>query len=321
MLCEIVGGLLANSLAIMSDAFHLMSDLAGFIVGLVSTRLAIRSPTKRMNFGYKRVEVIGAFSSVVFIWFLTGALLYFATLRMIHLDFEIDTLVMMVMASTGVAINAIMAISISCCSVRIESKANSTPISADKLNSLVRGNINVRAAFIHIIGDLMQSIGVLIASVIIYFHPDWKIADPVCTIVFSCIVLTTTVPIMIDIVRVLTNSFPRQLDYGRLVDVVGSVPGVNSVVELKAWYISTTSFAADVKVRLDLRYFERDHANLNLLNGVVNECRSRLEVESSRFEHINIQVCLDEEALLMKAKSNGSIFTPSFLNNQDTNLK
>jgi zinc transporter 2 len=347
MTCEIVGGLMANSLAIMCDAFHLLSDLGGFVIGLMSTRLASRTPTRTMNFGHRRVEVLGAFSSVIFIWFLTVALLYFAIIRIVHSDFEINTRVMIAMASVGLFINAIMAISISYSgeptsdaelkSIKIEPKKSSsflpprivdssslkpaqsnekleTTDSTEQLNRLVSRNINIRAAFIHIIGDLMQSLGVLIASLIIFFKPHLKIADPICTIVFSVIVLATTLPIMSDILNVLNNSFPKQLSYEGLIDALKSVQGVKSARDLKAWYISTGSFAIDVKVVLDSSCYRKNQINTDLLKGVVNNCRKRLKLENVNFEHVNIEVELEEE-VLRDSSSKESIFVPSFLTN------
>ena len=94
-------------------------------------------------------------------------------------------------------------------------------LNAENLNLMVRRNINIRAAFIHIIGDLIQSIGVLIASLIIYFKPSLKIADPICTILFSVIVLSTTLPIMNDILNVLAESFPtKQFNYSNIVKTI-----------------------------------------------------------------------------------------------------
>lgn len=74
MLLELTGGFLANSLAIICDGFHLAADLGGFVISLVSTFLAAKAPTRRMNFGFRRIEILGALLSVVFIWLLTGKL-------------------------------------------------------------------------------------------------------------------------------------------------------------------------------------------------------------------------------------------------------
>lgn len=253
MTSEVVGGVLANSLAIICDAFHLLSDLAGFIISLFSSYLASRKATKRMNFGFRRVEVLGAFLSIIIIWLLTGALLYIAVTRIVNNDYEIDAKIMITMASIGVAFNFIMAFvlsythkpkevvenrrssrfnppkiidskisfsseksSISKLSVLDQTNINVRnenlmESNSEKINAMVSRNINIRAAFIHIVGDLIQSLGVLMASLIIYFRPAWKIADPICTILFSVIVLSTTLPIMTDIVNVLSESFPKKL--------------------------------------------------------------------------------------------------------------
>jgi zinc transporter 2 len=91
MALELVGGFFANSLAIICDGFHLLSDLGGFVISLISTYLSSRKATRKMNFGFRRIEILGAFSSVIFIWILTGSLLYMAVNRIILADYEIDS--------------------------------------------------------------------------------------------------------------------------------------------------------------------------------------------------------------------------------------
>ncbi|RNA37265.1 zinc transporter 2-like [Brachionus plicatilis] len=277
MISEIIGGYLANSLSIICDAFHLLSDLGGFIISLFSTFLSTRKPSMRMNFGYRRIEVLGAFSSIIIIWLLTCALLYIAVMRIVNGDYEIDAKIMTTMASIAVCFNLIMAFILSythshkeissqkrnsifippkiidskqslglnrfsvgkidSLNIPSENDKSNLGIDNDQINSMVSRNINIRAAFIHIIGDIIQSLGVLIAALVIFFEPCWKIADPICTISFSIIVLVTTVPIVTDIVAILLESFPKQVDYDELVKTVVSHDGVKCIYDLKCWYI------------------------------------------------------------------------------------
>jgi zinc transporter 2 len=78
--------------------------------------------------------------------------------------------------------------------------------------------VNIRAALIHVIGDIVQSIGVIIAALIIYFIPEWSIADPICTFIFSVIVIFTTVPIVKDCIAVLMEGTPPSVDTQKLFD-------------------------------------------------------------------------------------------------------
>ena len=86
-----------------------------------------------------------------------------------------------------------------------------------------QANVNVRAAFLHVLGDLLQSIGVTIAGVLIYINEDWRIADPICTFVFSVIVLFTTIPIMKECIQVLMEGTPIGIDVDALEDDLAAV--------------------------------------------------------------------------------------------------
>lgn len=98
---------MAGSLAVVTDAAHLLTDCIGFIVAMVAISFAKRLPDRRMTFGYKRFEILGAVVSVLGIWLLTGILVYLATLRLIDTSFEIDADTMIIISTIGVGINIV----------------------------------------------------------------------------------------------------------------------------------------------------------------------------------------------------------------------
>lgn len=107
MLVETVGGLLANSLAVASDAAHLLTDFASFMISLFSLWLAHRPASKKMSFGYYRAEVIGALTSVLLIWVVTGVLVLIAIQRLRSGEYEVDARIMLITASFGVLVNIV----------------------------------------------------------------------------------------------------------------------------------------------------------------------------------------------------------------------
>lgn len=107
MIAEIVGGLLANSLAIMTDAAHLLSDLAGFLISIFALWLATRPATSRLSFGFHRAEILGALISVLLIWVLTGILVYEACWRLAHPE-DVDGKIMFIVATCGLVVNFTM---------------------------------------------------------------------------------------------------------------------------------------------------------------------------------------------------------------------
>ena len=107
MILEIVGGILANSLAIATDAAHLLTDFASFMISLFSLYVASRPSSTSMNFGWHRAEVIGATVSVLLIWVVTGILVYMAVERLITKEYEIDATIMLITSGIGVLFNIV----------------------------------------------------------------------------------------------------------------------------------------------------------------------------------------------------------------------
>ncbi|KAK6049358.1 hypothetical protein COOONC_13137 [Cooperia oncophora] len=105
MICEVVGGVWAKSLAIVTDAAHLLTDFASMLISLFSVYIATKPPSQRMSFGFHRAEVLGAFISVFLIWIVTGVLVVLAILRIANADYEIDATIMAITAAIGVFVN------------------------------------------------------------------------------------------------------------------------------------------------------------------------------------------------------------------------
>ncbi|XP_041089797.1 zinc transporter 2-like [Polyodon spathula] len=204
MIGEVVGGYLAHSLAIMTDAAHLLTDFASMLLSLFSLWMASRPATKTMNFGWHRAEILGALVSVLSIWVVTGVLVYLAVQRILTEQYEIDGRVMLITSGCAVAVNVIMGITLHQSShLHGHSHGHHGASHSHDTSASPQQNPSVRAAFIHVIGDLLQSVGVLIAAYVIYFKPEYKIIDPICTFLFSLLVLATTITILRDVLRVL----------------------------------------------------------------------------------------------------------------------
>ncbi|KAG7468092.1 hypothetical protein MATL_G00139040 [Megalops atlanticus] len=252
MIAELVGGYVANSLAIMTDALHMLTDLVGIVVSLLALWLSAKPPTKRFTFGLHRLEVVSAAISVLLIYILTGVLLNEAVQRTIHQDFDINGDVMLITAAVGVAVNLIMGFLLNQ-SGHLHSHSHShshgSPQPAHG-HQRPHGSLAVRAAFIHALGDLVQSVGVLIAAYIVRFKPEYKIADPICTYVFSILVLFTTVRIVRDTGIIVLEGVPRHLDVKRIKEDLLKLEDVHSVDDLNVWALTTDKTAALVHLQL-----------------------------------------------------------------------
>lgn len=288
MIAEFVGGYVSNSLAIMTDAAHLLSDFGGFMISLFALWLGTRKPSKKLSFGWHRAEVMGALVSVLIIWVLTGILVYEAATRVRDPAYEIKPVVMLITSGVGVLVNIILGITLhgsghghshglggghghshggsnhghshndeaSQSPQEVGSEGSSTQSSeTDAIlkttKSKLKKDLNVRAAFIHVLGDLVQSVGVFIAALMIYFKPEWKVADPICTFLFSILVLFTTLTILKDIVLVLMEGTPKGLDFKEVMEDLQNIRAVKMVHNLHIWSLTMGTAALSVHLAID----------------------------------------------------------------------
>lgn len=257
---EIIGGYVSNSLAIMTDAVHMLADVVGILFSLLALWLSTKPPTKRFTFGLHRLEVVSAVLSVVLIYILTAILLYEAVQRTVHQDFDIDGDVMLITAAVGVAVNLIMGFLLNQGghlhshghghSHGSAAASGSQSAHGHSHQQKQHGSLAVRAAFIHALGDLLQSVGVLIAAYIVRFKPELKIADPICTYIFSVLVLFTTFRIIRDTIVIVLEGVPRHLDTQRIREDLLKLEDVQSVDELNVWALTADKTAALVHLQL-----------------------------------------------------------------------
>ena len=285
MIIEFIFGYLAGSLAIMSDATHLLSDLAGFLISLFSLIVALKPANKDFTFGYHRFEVLGALASILIIWALTVWLLIAAVYRIKHPN-PIVGLIMVCIAAGSLVFNIIMnrilaynpvvnsmdegmgaiktvkkeqennninninePITLNISNNNDMKEAlldnyNTNDMNANDLEHNLKADDNpvIRAAYIHILGDMIQSAGVLLAALMIYLfqdtHPGVRILDPICTFCFAIVVLCITFPVSRDCLFVLLESTPRDLDIDSLYNDLSDIKGVISVHDIHLWNIS-----------------------------------------------------------------------------------
>ncbi|XP_062706185.1 proton-coupled zinc antiporter SLC30A2 isoform X1 [Aedes albopictus] len=248
MIAEIVGGIYSNSLAVATDAAHLLADLASFMISLFALWVAARPSTKRLSFGWHRAEVIGALTSVLMIWVVTAILFYLAVLRTINQDFEVDGQAMLITSGLGILVNVIMGATLH--------GGHGHSHSGSSAHGHAHGgaseeNINVRAAFIHVLSDFVQSLGVFLAALVIYFKPEWNIVDPICTFLFSILVLFTTLAIMKDALMVLMEGTPKYLDFTEVMQTFLQIQGVVRVHNLRIWALSINKIALSAHLAVE----------------------------------------------------------------------
>ncbi|CAN9493009.1 unnamed protein product [Ophioblennius macclurei] len=277
MIGETLGGYFAGSLAVMTDAAHLLVDLTSFIISLLSLWLSSRPATHTLSYGWHRAEVLGALLSIFTIWLVTGVLVYLAVERLVSGDFTIEGDIMLITSGCAVLANIIMAITLHQSGhghshggmsshghghAHANGTADARSSEEEECGDVERNhndhagrkqqaNASVRAAFVHVVGDLLQSVSVLVSAIIIFFKPEYKIADPICTFLFSILVLCTTFTIMRDILVVLMEGTPSGVKYGEVRDGLLQVKGVTAVHNLHIWALTVNQAVLSAHVAVD----------------------------------------------------------------------
>ncbi|CAK9187886.1 unnamed protein product [Ilex paraguariensis] len=270
MTAEIVGGVIANSLAIFTDAAHLLIDVAGFLISLFAVSASGWEATSQQSFGFNRLEVLGALLSVQLIWLVSGILLYAAVDRILHDEAKVKGKLMFATAAFGFIINLIMVVWLGhghshhictdkdhdhdvndhhqACNEKDhdhekkELSARNEEESASLVSSFSEEsqtlNINLQGAYLHVIVDLIQSVGVMIAGAIIWVKPEWLVVDLVCTIIFSLFALSATIPMLITIFSILMERTPNEIDVAHLEHGLNGIKGLHDVHDLHVWAIT-----------------------------------------------------------------------------------
>ncbi|XP_041892243.1 zinc transporter 8 [Corvus kubaryi] len=252
MIAEITGeyvcGQIAGSLAVVTDAAHILVDLTSFMISLFSLWLTSKPPTKQLTFGWHRAEILGALMSMIIVWMVTGVLIYLACMRLLHLDYDIDATVMLITSACAVLANILLSLILHQTGHRHSHGAQARECVSVPLEKPALSNASLRAAFVHAIGDLFQSISVLISALIIFFKPQYRIADPICTFVFSIFVLATTIPILRDILTVLMEGTSKGFAYDAIKARILAVEKVESVHNLHLWSLTMNQTALSAHI-------------------------------------------------------------------------
>ena len=202
MIIEIIGGYQANNIAIMSDAAHLLSDLLGFLISIISIYISRKVAKNDMSYWYHRAEIIGALVSIVLIWALTIWLLYEATISIITTP-QVHGLIMIIISIIGFSFNIIIGIVLAKSGVPHRHRFHNHPhehehhddqqhdsdveeivLHDENEHEHKNTNVNIRASFIHVLGDAFQNVGMFIAGGIIFFFSNFSIADPIYTYIY-----------------------------------------------------------------------------------------------------------------------------------------
>lgn len=253
---EVAGGLLTNSLALLSDAGHMFSDMAALALSLFAFQMAKRPATMEKTYGYHRLEILAALFNGLALWLVVGAIFHEAYRRLLSPP-EVQSLGMLIVATLGLAVNV----------------AAGMTLHASRQNSL-----NLRGAFLHVVGDALGSVGTITAGLIMLFT-GWRLADPLASVLIGGIILTTSWGLVKESIGILMQWAPREIDVGEVQKAMAQVRGVVKVHDLHIWAVTTGVFTLSAHAVVD---GEEDFPLV--LNGIETILRDRFNIEHTTIQ-------------------------------------
>lgn len=217
MVLEAIGGFLTGSLALISDAGHMLTHFVALGISLFAIIIAERPPTSRKTFGYLRYEIIAALFNSLFLFGLTIFIIYEAYER-ISDPVNIKGVEMFIVALLGLIAN-------------ITSGLILFKVSHDDLN--------IKSAFVHMVGDTISSVGVVIAAVIIHFT-GFKILDPILSVLIAGLIAVWGFKLLKESLNILMQGIPKEIQLDEVDQAIFSVKGVNGVHDTHIWAISSS---------------------------------------------------------------------------------
>ncbi|HLF87149.1 MAG TPA: cation diffusion facilitator family transporter [Nitrospiria bacterium] len=220
MVMEVAGGFFTNSLALVSDAGHMLTHLLALTISFLAIIFAMRPPTEEKSFGFHRLEILAALFNGVTLLLITAWIIYSAYIRFYN-PRSIAGLEMFTIALAGLIVNIA-----------------TTYI----LSSSEGGGINIRSAFLHMIGDTLSSVGVVAAALIIYYT-GWVIIDPILSILLSIAILIWSYQLIRESINILLEATPKDIDLDELSESVKAIEEVKDIHDLHVWTLTSNMYA------------------------------------------------------------------------------
>ncbi len=256
---EVVGGFLTNSLALLSDAGHMLTHLFALGMSFFAIVLAARPVTKEKTYGFYRAEILVAFVNGIVLLFLAVFIFYKAIFRIISPQ-PVAELQMLLVAILGLA-------------------ANGAGIFL--LHGIGRGDINVKSAFLHLVGDTASSVAVVLGGLIIYYTGNFLI-DPIVSILICTLILIWAGKLLAESSNILLEATPKHVDIDEMVSSIKRrVPAVKAIHHVHVWVITSHMYAMTAHVIIEDIKLSQSHKILEKINQLV--------ANEFNISHTNIQ--------------------------------
>lgn len=262
-LAEFIGGVLSNSLALLSDAGHMFTDTLALAITLFALKLSQKPATPTKTYGYLRMEILASMTNGATLIFISLYIFYEAYHRFLNPP-VVNTSLMLVIAIIGLFANLL--------GIYLMREAS-------------RENLNIRSAFLHIAGDALSSIGVIFAGGVI-LYTGWLIIDPAVSVLIGILILISALRLVSESTNILLEGVPKHIDINLLVEEVKRSPGVRDFHDVHIWTITSGVYALSGHVLIEDQMISRSTEILNaiteLLRGKFRIAHTTLQLECEK---------------------------------------
>jgi cobalt-zinc-cadmium efflux system protein len=256
---EIIGGILANSLALMSDALHNLGDTIAILLAYIAGRISKRKSNVKKTFGYKRIEILAAFFNALVLISISVFLVYEAIHRLYEPE-PIKGLLMLLVASAGLLFNLLAML---------------------LLRKHSDSSLNIKSAYLHLLGDTLSSVAVIIGGILIYFFNIYWV-DPLITILISIYILKETWDVFKQSANILMQAVPEGIDLKTIITELEQINGIDNIHHVHIWGLSEKDFHfechADLKEDLSVSS-----------TAVIREQFERILQDKYQINHVSVQ--------------------------------
>ena len=227
LVAEVIGGFVFNSLALLSDAAHMLTDVAALVIALLAIKMGKKAPDEKRTFGYRRFEILAAAFNAVLLFFI-AIYVFVEAIKRFNEPQEIQSWGMLIVAAIGLGVNII--------SMRL--------LTAGK-----EASFNVKGAYLEVWADMIGSVGVILGALAIKFT-GWTWVDPIVAVAIGLWVLPRTWILLRDTTNVLLEGVPRGLELAQVRKEIRSLAGVTGLHDLHIWSTSNDDVSCTVHVTL-----------------------------------------------------------------------
>jgi cobalt-zinc-cadmium efflux system protein len=266
VLVEVVAGLKAHSLALLSDAGHNFTDALALGLALIGFYLQSKPADETKTYGYHRASVLSAFVNALTLIALSVWIFYESVMRLRNPE-PVQEIIMIVVAALGLTVNGGIMLA---------------------LRAASRNDINIRSAFVHMLGDAVGSIAIIVGALAIRYT-GWVRVDPLLSIAIAVLIVWTAWDIIRESLNILLEGLPRGIKLNDVAEAMGAVEGVLGVHDLHIWSLGSHTHALSCHVKIDDVPPSASDAILQRLNGLL-EKRYGISHTTVQFEHLSCAI-------------------------------